>query len=75
MKWSQWTKKIRTSIARPCHPPDRLPRNGKPIENPDSWRKIRGSAAMIYREDVWLLAVELVRRRQRMFKPSSAYPI
>jgi hypothetical protein len=45
-------EKFRTSIARPDHPSDRLPRNGELIVNPDSWRKIRGSAAMVDREDV-----------------------
>jgi hypothetical protein len=43
-------------IPNDCRPP-RLPRriasrNGELIENPDSWRKIRETAAILYREDV-----------------------
>jgi len=48
--------KILTSFARPDHPTGSPPRNGKLIESPDSWRKIRKTTAMVYRENVrsWL---------------------
>jgi len=33
------------------------PRNGMMIEEPDSWRKIRKTAAILYREDLRLALV------------------
>ena len=47
MKWSQWAINSGPTSPAPATPPDSLPGNGSLIENPDSWRKIRGSAAMI----------------------------
>jgi hypothetical protein len=46
-------------IPNDCRPP-RLPRriasrNGELIENPDSWRKIRETAAILHRENVLVL--------------------
>jgi len=48
MKWSQWAINSGPTSPAPATPPDSLSWNGRPIENPDSWRKIRGSAAMVY---------------------------
>jgi hypothetical protein len=52
MKWSQWAKKSGPASPAPTTPPDSFLGNGKPIENADSWRKIRETAAILYREDV-----------------------
>jgi hypothetical protein len=52
MKWSQWARNSERVPPAPTTPPDRLPRNGELIVKPDSWRKIRETAAILYRENV-----------------------
>jgi hypothetical protein len=52
--------------CRPPRPPRRIAsRNGELIENPDSWRKIRETAAILYRENVGVLPGRVGIREER----------
>src|SRR5215813_5377849 len=52
MKRSQRARNPDNYLRGPTTPRDRPLGNGKLIENPDSWRKVRKTAAAVYRVDV-----------------------
>jgi hypothetical protein len=45
-------EKLRTIVVRPGHPAIDSSRMAGPIEHPDSWQKIRGTGAIVDRENV-----------------------